>query len=142
VLLSNDVELNPGPENHELALFHLNVRSIRNKRSDVDCLVHEYHVISISESHLDESIPNSALVIDGFHEPVSRDRNCFGGGVMVYVSNKIHYNRRLDLEFENIEAIWIEIKFPKYILLMCTVYRPEGNVNPFSDNFQSSIEKA
>jgi len=61
---------------------------------------------------------------------------------MIYVSNTIHYNRRLDLEFENIEAIWLEIKFPKDTLLMCTVYRPEESVNPFSDNFQSSIEKA
>jgi len=92
-LLSNDIERNPGPDSelyefNELSIFHLNARSIRNKINNIECLAHEYHIISISESHLDESVPNSELLIDGFFEPIRHDRNCFGGGVMIYVSEK------------------------------------------------------
>ena len=34
--------------------------------------------------------------------------------------------RRLDLEMEGIEVIWIEIRFQKKEVLMCTAYRPPG----------------
>ena len=48
----------------------------------VDCLV-------ISESHLDETIPQSIISIPGFHEPARHDRYIsgrLGGGCLVYVS--------------------------------------------------------
>ena len=40
------------------------------------------------------------------HDRKSRE----GGGVLVYVSNKIDYKRREDIETGETESIWIEIK--------------------------------
>jgi len=55
-------------------------------------------------------VSNSDLVIEHFADPIRRDRNCFGGGVMIYVSNSLQFNRRNDLEFDSVEMIWLEIK--------------------------------
>jgi hypothetical protein len=38
-----------------------------------------------------------------------KDRNCFGGGVLVYISETLKVKRREDLEFENSEMIWVEL---------------------------------
>jgi hypothetical protein len=35
-----------------------------------------------------------------------KDRNCFGGGVLVYISETLKVKRREDLEFENSEMIF------------------------------------
>lgn len=144
LFLCNDIETNPGPEsNREISLFHLNSRSVRNKISYVECLAHEYQVISITETHLDANYETSNLTIDGFHEPVRLDRNSHGGGVMVYVSNEIHFNRRRDLEFNQGEVIWLELVTDKSTILLCTIYRPPGISSVrFWNDFQNSIDSA
>ena len=53
-------------------------------------------------------------------------RNQRGGGVLVYVPESFLSWRRIDLEMEGIEAIWIEIRFQKREVLMCTAYCPPG----------------
>ncbi|CAC5418707.1 unnamed protein product [Mytilus coruscus] len=81
--------------------------------------------------------------IDGYHQELYRnDRNCFGGGVLVYVSEILKTKRRLDLEFENGELIWLEIDFPQHKILLCAVYRSPGSSHPFWQNFKHSIEQA
>ena len=50
------------------------------------------------KTHLGQSISNDNLHVYGFCSVIRIDRNSFGGGVMVYVSNTIHANRRSDLE--------------------------------------------
>ena len=53
-------------------------------------------------------------------------RNQRGGRVLVYVPESFLSWRRIDLETEGIEAIWIEIRFQKREILMCTAYHPPG----------------
>ena len=36
-----------------------------------------------------------------------------GGGVGIYISSSVPFQRRLDLEQTEIDCIWIEILFPK-----------------------------
>jgi len=118
IVLSNDVNLNPGPTStnnfEELTIFHLNARSIRNKLSDIEYLAHEYKILAFTETHLDECIYNADLLIENFSEPIRKDRNCFGGGVMLYISNTLHFKRRSDLEFDSGELMWIGVNIPNY----------------------------
>jgi alpha-acetolactate decarboxylase len=39
------------------------------------------------------------IKLPGYHEPFRNDRNCFGGGVLVYTADYLHVLRRNDLEF-------------------------------------------
>ena len=87
------VELNPGPlRTHKSVhnIFHLNIRSIRNKIDDLFTIIQDYDI----KTHLDHSICNGNLHVDGFISVIRIDRN----SVMVHVSNTIHANRRSDLE--------------------------------------------
>ena len=107
-----DVHPNPGPstsETHTLDIFHLNTRSVRNKLDHLSDIVDSYHILCFSETHLDNSVDSSNLLIEGFDEPIRKDRTQHGGGVMVYLSNLLKYKRRLDLESQRLDFGWLVV---------------------------------
>ena len=55
-------------------------------------------ILCFSETHLDESIDSSSLVLEGFGLPIRKDRSQHGGGVMIYISDLLVSKRRTDLE--------------------------------------------
>jgi hypothetical protein len=63
--------------------------------------------VCITESHLDDKVSTQDILISGYLEPFRNDRNCFGGGVLIYIADYLHASRRYDLEFNNRELIWI-----------------------------------
>ena len=93
-----DVESNPGPTHNELSMFSWNIRSLRNKLDFLNDICSDFDIICLTETHLDETILSADLLIEGFSEPLRRDRNCFGVGVIVYLAESIYGKRRLDLE--------------------------------------------
>ena len=75
------------------------------------------------------------------NDPFRKDRNNSGEDVIVYFSNHVIVKPRTDLDFDS-EAIWMEIYFPAYTMLICVVYRqPNGNY-PFWDKFHQSVDNA
>ena len=78
---------------------------LRSMLKEVDL---EY--ISISETKLDASFPNSQFKIEDYHfAPFRRDRNSHGGGLMVaFIENDIIVTRVT--EYEPLE---IEVYVPK-----------------------------
>ena len=100
LILDNDIHQNPGPNECELSVFHMNARSVRNKISYIEDIASECSILCITESHLDDSVSNQDIAIEGFSEIFRKDRNCFGGGVLVYVSKDICVKHRPDLEFQ------------------------------------------
>lgn len=142
LMLDNDIHQNPGPNELELSIFHLNARSIRNKIPYLEDIASENSIICVTESHLDENVNNSDILIEGFTEIYRHDRNCHGGGVLAYISQDIFTLRRSDLEFEGGEVIWIEVKIPNFKLLVCAIYRPPGAPSDYWDKLEYSIEQA
>lgn len=89
LVLGNDVHPNPGPQDYELSIFHLNARSVRNKLSYVEDIASESSIICVTESHLDTNIIDNDILIDGFSDQILRkDRNCFGE-VFSYTHHRI-----------------------------------------------------
>ena len=123
LIISGDVELNPGPP---LKFCHLNARSllagvdldqhIQHQYSLLDeiyeTLVYEnnFDIITISESWLKDNIPINELDLNGYQEAFMRNRGTLGGGVMVYVREGIAAVERVDLHLQNVESLWLEIK--------------------------------
>jgi hypothetical protein len=64
LVLDNDVHPNPGPREHEFSVFHVNARSVRNNIFYIENIASESSVICITESHLDNNVSNSDMVID------------------------------------------------------------------------------
>ena len=147
LLMSMDIHSNPGPDSggiHSLNIVHLNARSIRNKLEFLPNLVESFQIACFTETHLDADVSSSNLILEGFDEPLRKDRIRNGGGILVYLSNLLKYNRRRDLEPPTIETIWVEIKLKDINLLLCCLYRSDFNASQslFINEIQNSIEIA
>ena len=76
------------------------------------------------------------------YEIVRNDRNRHGGGVALYTRSNISYTRRTDLETDDIECIWVEIKNKqRKPLLVCSVYRPPSTQAVFIDNLNNMLDE-
>ena len=106
---------------------HLSIRSLIPKHDEVhDLLVTSMNegsmiLLGLSETWLDCTIPDSEIAIHGFKH-YRRDRNRNGGGVLVYAPESVKSTRRLDLENDSLEAIWIEVKMRQKPFWFCTIY--------------------
>ena len=123
-------------------IIHLNVRSIRNKIDSLNAIVSDFDIACFTETHLDHKISDNDILLDGFDTIFRKDRNSYGGGVIIYTSNNIRSRRRIDLEPGNTECIWIEIDNLTSRLLLCCVYRPPHADSAFWRNFSWSLDKA
>ena len=80
---------------------------IRNKIENLLFLTSEFDILSLTETHLDANILDRDLAFAGLSTIFRKDRNCFGDGVMLYVSDSLKAMRRSELEPPNTECIWI-----------------------------------
>lgn len=82
-------------------------------------------IVGLYETFLNRDINDSVLIIDTFNIERKDRVGKNGGGVLVYISNKVPYKRRHDLEDDDIESICIEITYPnKRPFILSFIYRP------------------
>lgn len=114
-----------------LRMAHLNICSLRNKIQDISEIILEQdlHKMAISETHLDPTIVDALLNIDGFN--IYRlDGNIYGGGIALYVQSHIPVRVREDLSIVGVEAMWLQIQLPhlRSLLIGCCYRPPNANV--------------
>ena len=86
-----------------------------------------FDILTLNETRLDDSIPNSEIKISGY-DIVRRDRNRNGGGVAMYIRSCITFTNRNDLVPESLEQICVEINKPKSKpFLVSSWYRPPNS---------------
>lgn len=147
LLICMDIHTNPGPTTndiHSLDIIHLNTRSIRNKMDNMSPVADSFHIACFIETHLDADVASYTLLLDGFDEPLRKDRTQHGGGLMIYMSSMLKYRRRHDLENPIIETLWVEVNFKEINVLICCLYRSDYTASPsaFINELQNSIEIA
>ena len=94
---------------------HINIQGVSNKTDQVRLLLESdknlIHVLGLGETKLNVIHPDSVFEVNGFQKPFRRDWKANSGvGLLVYIKDSICASRRTDLEHENLECIWIEIK--------------------------------
>lgn len=123
ILLSGDIEINPGPDSVEgstdsshnnsttsyemfsnhLSIFHLNIQSIVPKMDMIRSEADAYDVLVFSESWLKPKVNNDSVSIENFLPPFRTDRcDRLGGGVVIYVRESLLCKRRTDLELHDL----------------------------------------
>ena len=81
--------------------------------------------------------------MESFQLPLRKDRSVgSGGGVAIYVRNNISCIRRLDLEQENCECLWVEIPSVHRLILLGAYYRPPGQLAVDRDLFLNGLENS
>ena len=118
---------------------HLNIQSLVPK---VDIITAEYadlEILSFSEPWFNRSHTNESLNLSNYQTPFRKDRgpNKSGGGVVLYVNDTLNISRRDDLDFDDLEGIWVQIKINGKDILFRMFYIPlnvpkiyGGNWNP------------
>ena len=97
-----------------LQIFHLNIHYLHPKIDDIKILVSQnpdINIMCLSETFLDNRVMDSELTMDGF-DFFRKDRSTHGGGLIIYFDINLSVLRREDLEENDIESIWFEIKHP------------------------------
>ena len=112
-------------------VVHYNINSItaqgRLDQLSGICSTLNLDVLIITESKLDQTIPNNLITIPGYHEPVRRDRDINGrdgGGVLVYISEHLVYQHKQNLQSDLYEHIWVDIKIKNVSFAINAFYRP------------------
>ena len=80
----------------------------------------------ISEIQLDNSFREDQFLIPEHSSPYRFDRNCQGGGIMLYVREDIP-SKLLSIENRTSEGFYIEINLRKKKWLLCDTYNPHRN---------------
>ena len=125
ILLSNDIEMNPGPYYHHnfFNFMTWNLNSlVKDKFQRVRLLeahnsLFNYDLISICETNLNDSVelPDKLLNEYSF-EPANNPSNTRHGGVGLFYKDSLPIKIRRDLAFE--ESIVVELKFGRKIIFL------------------------
>ena len=146
LLMSGDVESNPGPVNlreHSVSIVHCNMRSIRNKLEYIIDHFCDFECLCFTETHLDNAIEDADIFLTtNFSRPYRKDRTNHGIGILVYINNNLIHRRRTDLEVFCEESIWVEIKINNQQYLLGTFYSPKSQDQQFFDALDRNIELA
>ena len=126
LLNARDIERNPGPGNENpLSIMHLNIRSNRHKLHFITDYLTDMEILCFSETHLDINVPTESLLLSNTYcEPYRKDRNNFGGGLLMYINSNLVHSRKPDLEIFCPESIWAEIKTKDETYLIGLFYSP------------------
>ena len=130
---SPKVELHPDQLNvlktRGLKIAHLNIRSLPKKIDELRLFLRrcrDIGILTLNETWLYDQLPSDEVAIPGFNL-FRRDRSSGrkGGGIAIYISDKIPAVRRCDLKDIALENLWLELMFPKSKgILLGTCYRP------------------
>ena len=109
-------------------IVHYNINSITadnrlDQLSDI-CNTLNLAVLVITESKLDETIPTNLITLPGYHEPVRRDRNRNGGGVLIYIAEYLVFQQISNLQSALYEHIWVDVKYKNVTFSINALYRP------------------
>ena len=141
-----------------LALAHLNIRSLWRKLDSLKITLSDQFqidILGISETWNTQNLDDSLISIKGYDilrvdrkwSDVNNDTVKKGGGVMLYISNKLQYTTRdlqmHDISSKNIECQWVRIVLEKQRnVIVGNLYRPwQGNVQDCIDYLENVTEQ-
>ena len=122
---------------HAINVCHLNVFHLYKKVQDINVMLssvaNKVHVLGLSETRLDDRIEDYHISINNY-TIIRRDkRSDKQTGFAAYVHDSIcqQIKIRKDLQYKEIEDLWLEIKQDKAIpFLICYIYRnPAATTN-------------
>ena len=102
IVLSGDIELNPGPETLNFCCWNLNSITAYNylRLSLIEAYnsVYEYDLIGVVETHLDSSTEEEKLILNGYSFiSQNHPQDIKRGGVGLYIKDSLPYKERSDI---------------------------------------------
>ena len=147
--ISLSYDLNNGSpfDPEHFIILHFNINSIlkegRLEELHSVCSQLKVAVLVINESKLDSTIPDNLIKLHGFYDPLRRDRlenGRNGGGCLIYISEKLTYKHRIDLQSEHFEHLCADIKVGDQTFTITTYYRPPNETAADHELFLESTD--
>ena len=83
-------------------------------------------ILMMLESKLDDSFPDSQLLIKGFCKPFRLDRNANGGGIMLFNRSDVPA-KIISTDKSPFESFYVELNFRKKKWLLNCSHNPNNN---------------
>ena len=144
ILLSGDVETNPGPETLDFCTWNLNSiiahDYLRVSLIEAYNSVYNYDLIGIVETHLDSTVEEDRLALNGYtFIKNNHPQNVKRGGVGLYIKDSLASKDRSDLVTLP-ECILYEIQCNKKKYFFAVIYRSPNQSPEEFDNFKTNFE--
>ncbi|CAB4025476.1 Transposon Ty3-G Gag-Pol poly, partial [Paramuricea clavata] len=98
-------------------------------------------ILAINETKIDDSFSEDEISVVGYHL-IRKDRNRYGGGVLLYVRDTIPFTERNDLLTCSLEMICVEIsRSCSKSFVVSTWYRPPNSDGQVFDDFEVFLWK-
>ena len=129
-------------DSSDLVVLQLNVRGLYGKLSRLKSLLDSStkgkkpDVLLLCKTWQSKSSPVPKL--EGYSYLYKYHKHKLGGGVRMFISNRLKYREQPDLELDSeiLEHCCVEIKLKNTKLLMCSGYRaPNSNPSEFLDEY-------
>ena len=128
-------------------IVHFNINSLtaegRLETLTDLCKTLNIHVLILTESKLDETIPNNNIAIPGYHDPIRHDREINGrqgGGCIMYVSETLSYKHNVNKQSKHFEHIWVDVKADNKTIAVNCLYRPPNETAVEHELFLNVID--
>ena len=120
------------------------VRGLCGKIDEVRKILLSYNfdIFSLSETSISEDFHNAFFDIRGYSS-IRRDRKSgHGGDVGLYIRDGIDFARRPDLENDETEPLWMEIRLKNTKpFIFGTIYKPLDSSKHFPKKFKFFLSK-
>ena len=120
------------------------MNGISNKFESLKTLIEgKIDIFVVSETKIDSSFPSSQFSLDGFAEPLRRDRNIHGGGVLMYYRNNLPFKEVKPISFPaDVEVIFAELTLRKAKWLIVGGYNPDKKkISYFLSHISKALDK-
>ena len=146
-VLSTYYDLGLGDRGLRLGHWNVNYLTMAKFEEIKLCLLNvdgkaQLDILFLSETFLKASDPDTLYSVTGFNT-LPRDRMTNGGGILALVNNELEFKRRMDLEQQGIESIWLEVspyKSNRSLIIGC-VYRPPNQKKQLDIDIEEHIER-
>ncbi len=128
---------------NNINFLHLNIHYLHPKFDEVKHLLHQnknLDILGLCETFLNDHFSSSEFMLPNY-QLYRKDRKSNGGGVILYIKSSIPGVQRTDLDKDNIEAIWVEIKCEKQKpFIIGYVYRPPASKSNWTNDMEEILE--
>ena len=143
ILLSGDIEMNPGPETLDFCTWNLNSITahdfLRVSLIEAFNSVYKHDLIGIVETHLDSTFDDGRLTLDGYNFFKSNHpQNVKRGGVGLYVKESLPSQNRSDLVTLP-ECVVCEIQLDRKKYFFVVIYRSPSQDQSVFDDFTINL---
>ena len=98
-------------------------------------------MLFLAETKIDETFIDTQFKVNDFHF-WRADRNQYGGGLVAYARSDLACDRKMNLEYQTIESICIEININNRKWLISGLYRPPSlSDSEFTKDYTKTFDK-